>query len=83
MKDAISRFDDTKKDDRITAITNCFGDIINIYPLKDGNGRICHLIVVHVLMQIKCCLIQVLLNSFHRRGRRHYIRAIKMFERKP
>ena len=37
----------------------------------------------HVLIQMKCCLCPVILSSFHRRGRRHYIRAIKMFDRKP
>ena len=37
----------------------------------------------HVLIQIKCCLFPVLLSSFHRRDRRHYIRAVKVFDRKP
>ena len=32
---------------------------------------------------MKCCLFPVILNSFHRLGRRHYIRAVKMFDRKP
>ena len=36
-------------------------------------------------MQIKCCLFPVILidSNFHRRARRHYIRAAKMFDRKP
>ena len=72
-----------KKDDPIRAATNLIGNIINIYPFKDGNGRICCLILAHVLMQMKCCLFPVILSSFHRRGRRHYIRAVKMFDRKP
>ena len=58
----------------------CF---INIHPFEDGNGRICRLILAHVLIQIKCCLFPVILSSFHRRGRRHYIRALKTFNRKP
>ena len=65
------------------AATNLFENIINIHPFEDGNGRICRLILAHVLIQMKCCLFPVILSSFHRRGRRHYIRAVKMFDRKP
>ena len=83
MESAIFRFHKTKKDDPIMAATNLFGNIINIHPSDDGNGRNCRLILAHVLMQIKCCLFPVILNSFHRRGGRHYIRAVKMFDRKP
>ena len=83
MEGAILRFHKTKKDDPIMATTNLFGNIINIHPFEDGNGRIGHLILAHVLMQMKCCLFPVILSSFHRRGRRHYIRAVKMFDRKP
>ena len=66
-----------KKDDLIMAPTN-----YHIYPVKDVNGRIFRLILAHVLIQTKCCLFPVILSSFHRRGRRHYIRAVKMFDRK-
>ena len=83
MEDAIFRFHETKKDDSIMAATNLFGNIINIHSFEDGNGRIYPLILAHVLIQMKCCLFPVLLSSFHRRGRRHYIRAVKMFDRKP
>ena len=83
MEDAIFRFYETKKDDLIMTATNLFGNIINIHPFEDGNGRICRLILTHVLIQMKCCLFPVILSSFHRRGRRHYIRAVKMFDRKP
>ena len=82
MESAIFWFHETKKDDPIMAATNLFRNI-NIHPFEDGNGRICCLILTHVLMQIKCCLFPVILSSFHRRGRRHYIRAVKMFNRKP
>ena len=82
MEDAIFRFHETKKDDPIMAATNLFGNIINIHPFEDGNGRICRLILAHVLIQMKCCLFPVILSSFHRRGRRHYIRAVKIFDRK-
>ena len=70
-EDKISRFHETKKDDPIMAATNFFGKIINIHPFEDGNGRTCHLILVHVLTQKKCCLFPVILSSFHRRDRRH------------
>ena len=82
MEDTIFKFHKTKKDDPIMTTTNLFGNIINIHPFEDGNGRICHLILA-VLIQMKCCLFPVILSSFHRRGRRHYIRAVKMFDRKP
>ena len=83
MEDAILKFYKTKKDDPIMAATNLFGNIINTHPFQNGNGRICCLILAHVLIQMKCCLFPVILSSFHRRGRRHYIRAVKMFDRKP
>ena len=82
MEDAIFRFHETKKDNPIIVATNLFGNIINIHPFEDGNGRICHLILAHVLIQMRC-LFPVILSSFHRRGRKHYIRAVKMFVRKP
>ena len=83
MEGVIFRFYETKKDDPIMAATNSFGNIIDIHPSEDRNGRICCLILAHVLMQMKCCLFPVILSSFHRRGRRHYIRAVKMLDRKP
>ena len=79
----LSYFHETKKDDPIMAASNLFGNIINIHPFQDGNGRICRLILAHVLIQMKCCLFPVILSSFHRRGRRHYIRELKEFDRKP
>ena len=82
MGDATFRFHETKKDDPIIAAANLFGNI-NIHPFEDGNGRICRLILAHVLMQMKCCLSPVVLSSFHRRGRKHYIRAVTIFDRKP
>ena len=83
MEGAIFRFHKTKKDDPIMAATNLFGNIINTHPFEDGNGRICHLILAHVLTQTKCRLFPVILSSFYGRGRRYYIRAVKMFDRKP
>ena len=81
MEDAIFRFHKTKKDDPIMAATNLFGNIINVHRFEDGNRRICRLILAHVLMQVKCCLFPVILSSFHKRGRRHYIRAVKRYNK--
>ena len=83
MEGAIFKFYETKKDDPIMAATNLFGNIINTHPFEYGNGRICRLILAHVLIQMKFCLFPVILSSFHRRDIRHYIRAAKMFDRKP
>ena len=82
MEGIVFRFHGTKKDDPIMAATDLFGNIINIHPFEDGNGRICRLILAHVLIQMKCCQFPVILISFHRRGRRQYIRAVKIFDRK-
>ena len=83
MEVAIFRFRETKKDDPIMAATSLFGSIMNIHPFEDGNERICHLILAHVLIQIKCCPFPVLLSSFHKRGRRHYIQAVKRYHENP
>ena len=83
MEGAIFRFHETKKDDPIMAATNLFGNIINIHPFEDGNGRICRLILAHFLIQMKFCLFPVILSSFHRHGRRHYVRAVKRYNENP
>ena len=77
MEGASFKFHETRKDDLIMAATKLFGNIININSFEDGNGRICHLILVDVLIQMKYCLFPVILSSFRRRGRRQ-----KMFDRK-
>ncbi|WP_215898169.1 Fic family protein, partial [Acinetobacter baumannii] len=59
------------------------GDLINIHPFEDGNGRLCRLLISHVLIESRMSLFPVLLSSFHRRGRRHYIQAVTKFEYKP
>ena len=69
MEDEIFRFHETKKDDLIMAAANLFGNIVNIHPFEDENGRICRLILAHVLILMKCCLFLVMLSSFHRCGR--------------
>ena len=76
-------FTKPKKDDPIINAANLFGNIINIHPFEDGNGRTCRLILVCVLTQMKCCFFSVIVSSFDKRGRRHYIRVVKTFDRKP
>ena len=83
MEGALFRFYKIKKNDAIMAATNLFGNMTNIHPFEDGNGRTCHLILDHVLIQMKCCLFPVISSSFHRHGRGHYIRAVRMFYRTP
>ena len=83
MEDAIFRFHETKKDDPIMAATNLCGSIMYICPFEDRNERICCLILAHVLIQMKCCPFPVLLSSFHKRGRRHYIQAVKRYHENP
>ena len=83
MEGAVFKFHETKKGDPIMTATNLFDEIINMHPFEDGNGRIFHLILAHVLIQMKCCLFPVILSYFHRCSRRHYIRAVKMFDRNP
>ena len=60
MKDVISSFHEASKDDPIMVKANLFGDIIKIHPFEDGNGRICCLILAHVLIQMK----RILSSSF-------------------
>ena len=54
LEDTIFRFNETKKNDPIMAPTNLLGNIINMHLFEDGNGRICRLILAHVLIQMKC-----------------------------
>ena len=71
MEAAIFIFHESKNNDAIMASTDLFGNIINIHPFEDGNGRIRRLILGHVLVQMKCRLFPVILSFFDRRGRRH------------
>lgn len=80
MKDTISRLHEAKTYDLIMAASNLSGDIINTRLFADEDSG--YWIIVYVLMEMKCSLFSVFLSSFHMRGRRCYIRAIKVFERK-
>ena len=84
MEGAIFRFHKSKIDDPIMAATNLFREIINIHPFEDGNGS------GNLSLDFGSCFdtnemlpIFSHFKPFHRGGRRHYIRAVKMFDRKP
>ena len=70
-------------DDEIFKAANLFSDLINMHPFEDGNGRLCRIVLSHVLMSSGCSLFPVLLSSFHTSGRRHYIQAVKRYRDNP
>ena len=67
----------------ILATANLFVDLINIHPFEDGNGRLCRMILSHVFMRGGCSLFSVLLRSFNKRGRWHYIQAVNRYHENP
>ena len=70
--------------DLILAAANLFLDLINIHPFEDGNGRLCRMILSQVLIQDGCYgPFPVLLRSFNKRGRRHYIQAVNRYHENP
>ena len=69
--------------DPILAAANIYVDLINIHPFEDGNGRFCRMILSHVLMRGGCSLFPILLRSFNKRGRRHYIQAVNRYHENP
>ena len=80
---ALNRFYSKESHDPIMNAVRLFIDMINIHPFEDGNGRLCRLLLSHALVESRMSLFPVLLSSFHRRGRRHYIQAVKKFGEKP
>ncbi|XP_057302764.1 protein adenylyltransferase Fic-like [Hydractinia symbiolongicarpus] len=83
VTDALDRYYSTETDDPIWNAVRLFMDFINIHPFEDGNRRLCRLVISHVLVESGMSLFPVLLSSFHKRGRRHYIQAVKRFEERP
>ena len=70
--------------DPILAHADFFIDLINIHPFEYGNGKLCQMILSHVLIQDRCCgPFTVLLSSFNKRGRRHYIQAVNKYHENP
>ena len=83
MAGALNRYYSKESHDPILNAVRLFIDVINIHPFEDGNGRLCRLLLSHALVESEMSLFPVLLSSFHRRGRRHYIQAVKKFDEKP
>ena len=83
MTNALNRYYSKESHDPILNAVRLFIDVINIHPFEDGNGRLCRLLLSHVLTESGMSLFPVLLSSFHRRSRRHYIQAVKRFDEKP
>ena len=83
VTDALNRYYSEESDDPILNTVKLFMDLVSIHPFEDGNGRLCRLIISHVLTESGMSLFPVLLSSFHRRSRRHYIQAVKRFGEKP
>ena len=50
--------------DPILAAADLFIDLINIHPFEDGNGRLCRIILSHVLIQDGRCGPFTVLNCF-------------------
>ena len=72
MNDPLCRHS-SSNDDPIYTVTKSFADMINIYPFEDRNSRLCQVMLSHVLVKSGCNLFPVLLSSFHKQGRKHYI----------
>ena len=81
MNNALHRYY-SSNDDPISAAVKLFADVINIHPFEE-NGRLCRVILSHVLVQGGCSLFPVLLSSFHNRARKHYIQAVRRYYDNP
>ena len=80
VDDALHRYYHPTSSDPILAAADLSIDLTNIHPFEDGNGRLCRMILSHVLIQDGYCgPFTVLLSSFNKKGRRHYIQAIKRY----
>ena len=84
VDDILHRYYHPTSCDPILAAADLFVDLINIHPFEDGSGRLCQMILSHVLIQGRFCgTFTVLLSSFNRRGRRHYIQAANRYHENP
>ena len=80
VDDALHRYYHLTSSDPILAAADLSIDLIKIHPFEDGNGRLCRMILSHVLIQDGYCgPFTVLLSSFNKKGRRHYIQAIERY----
>ena len=84
VDDALHRYYHPTSRDSILASADLFIDLINIHPFEDGNGRLCRMILSHVVIQDRCCgPFTGLLSSFNKRGRLHYTQAVNRYHENP
>ena len=83
VDDALYLYYHLASHDLILAAARPFKDLINIHPFKGGNRRLCQMILSHVLIDGSCGPFPVLLSSFNKRGRRHYIQAVNRYHENP
>ena len=83
VDDALHRYYNPASRDPILAAASLFADLIRIHPFEDGNGRLCRMILSHVLIQDGYYAFPVLLGSFNKRERRNYIQAVNRHHQNP
>ena len=84
VDDVIHRYYHPTSRDPVLVAADRFIDLINIHPFGDGNGRLCRIILSHVLIQDRCYgPFPVLLSSFNKRERQHYIQAVNKNHENP
>ena len=83
INNALSRYYSSNDDDPIYAATKLLADLIEIHLFEDGNKRLCQIMLSHVLVQSGCSLFSILLSSFHKRDRKHYVRAVQRYYKNP
>ena len=79
MDDALYRYYYTIIHEHILAAARPFIDLISIHQFDSGNGKLCRMILSHVFIDGCCGSFPVLLTSFNKRGRQHYIQALNRY----
>ena len=77
------RYYNSNHDDHVFTAANLFADLIMIHPFEDGIGRLCRMILSHVLIQNEYYAFPVLLSLFNKSERRHYIHAVNRYHENP
>ena len=84
VDDALYCYYHSTSRDPILPTADLFIDLIDMHQFEDGNGRLCRMILSHVLIQDGCYApFPVLLSSFNKRGRGHYIQAVNRYHENP
>ena len=88
MNNALNRYysfnDSSSNDDLSSAVTKLFARPDQHSPFEDGNGRLCRVILSHVLVQSGCSLFPCTLKLLPQdEDRKHYIRAVRRYYNNP